>query len=40
MILGNPMLPGVAGILGGRLPGAWWIPGVNVLEVYGLMGTL
>ena len=40
MILGTPMLPEAAGILGGRLPGYRWIPGVNVLEDYGLMGTL
>jgi hypothetical protein len=40
MILGTLMLPGVAGILGGRLLRAWWILGVNILEVYRLIRTL
>ena len=40
MILGTPMLPGGAGILGVRLPGYRWIPGEKVPEAYGLMGPL
>jgi len=37
MILGTHMLPGIAGLLGGRLPGSWWIPGAKILEACKLM---
>jgi hypothetical protein len=40
MILGTPMLPGGAGILGVRLPGYWCIPGGKVLEACGLIKLL
>jgi hypothetical protein len=40
MILGTPMLPGRAGILGVRLPEYRWIPEERVPEACGLIGPL
>ena len=40
MILGTPMLPRGAGILGVRLLGYWCILGEKVLEAYGLIELL
>jgi hypothetical protein len=39
MILGTHMLPGMAGLLGGRLPGTWWVLGAKILEACKLMGS-
>ena len=38
MILETHMLLEMAGLLGGRLPGLWWILGAKILEAYKLMG--
>jgi len=40
MIPGTPMLLGAAAILGDRLLGAGWIPGVRFLEAHGFLGSL
>jgi hypothetical protein len=39
MILGTHMLPGIARLLGGRLPGSWGILGAKILEACKLMGS-
>jgi hypothetical protein len=39
MIVGTHVLPGMAGLLGGRLPGSWRIPGAKILEACELIGS-
>jgi hypothetical protein len=39
-IPGTYMLPRVAGFLGGRLPGTYWLPGALLLGAFGLLELL